>query len=318
MPSLSLKASINYPFIGGPSGPSYDPDAQAWFTAVEAAGGSITSQNKTAFNTAFVSIKTTAIYNDNPSQAGYLWDYIGVGYFLIGQESFGNGLFIPFGGPALSAPSGGWAQATPYSYTSSDYNKLTGLIGDGASKYFSIDQLNNNRTGDWTPTGGTRMAYTYKKIDYSQGGFSVAPYGTSVGSSRTFGMNFSVTGVGGLFGGGSILNNRAAVNTMPTPLTGLPQTYGAVGIYSSRGVLDGGAVAFRLGGLPESVSLGTPNTTSLPNTPMLFGRNGSAYDTQRTLFACFGKQFNNYPVSGEPDPFGKLNAIMETLITSLA
>ena len=37
MPSLALKASINYPFIGGPSGPVYpwvDPDGQDWLSSL--------------------------------------------------------------------------------------------------------------------------------------------------------------------------------------------------------------------------------------------------------------------------------------------
>jgi hypothetical protein len=116
MPSLSLKASINYPFIGGGSvSPSYDPDAQAWFSAVEATGSTITSTNKTAFNTAFLSLKSNNI-----------WDKIAQGCFFVGIDGADplTGAFTPFKTPAGITP-------TNVDFTTSDYNRLTGILSDG-------------------------------------------------------------------------------------------------------------------------------------------------------------------------------------------
>jgi hypothetical protein len=115
MPSLSLKASINYPFIGGGSAPpAYDPDAQAWFSAVEATGNTISSANKSVFNTAFLSLKS----ND-------IWDRITQGCFFVGIDGSNPlaGAFIPFKTPSGVTPSN-------VNFTTSDYNRLTGIVQD--------------------------------------------------------------------------------------------------------------------------------------------------------------------------------------------
>lgn len=114
MPSLSLKASINYPFFGGPSGPSYDSDALAWFNAVEATGANFgasqasISTNKTAFNTAFLSLKSAGI-----------WNSIRQACFLVGPSTIEGALVnIKLTGNPVN-----------YNFTSAYYNKLTGLSG---------------------------------------------------------------------------------------------------------------------------------------------------------------------------------------------
>ena len=57
------------------SGPSYDPDAAAWLSAVADNGGTITgnlsSGNKKAFNNAFLSLKSTS-----STKGGSLWSRI--------------------------------------------------------------------------------------------------------------------------------------------------------------------------------------------------------------------------------------------------
>jgi hypothetical protein len=129
MPSLSLKASINYPFIGGGSvGPSYDPDAQAWFSAVEATGSTITATNKTAFNTAFLSLKSNNI-----------WDKIAQGCFFVGIDGANplTGAFTPFKTPAGITP-------TNTNFTTSDYNRLTGILSDGDVDIASTKRINTN------------------------------------------------------------------------------------------------------------------------------------------------------------------------------
>jgi len=133
MPSLALKASINYPFVG-PSGPSYDPDASAWFSAVEATGANFgaspesISSNKTAFNTAFLSLKSNGI-----------WSSIRQACFLVGPSTLAGALVnIKLTGNPVN-----------YNFTSAYYNKLTGLIGDtsgsgNTNRY--LDTLLNDST----------------------------------------------------------------------------------------------------------------------------------------------------------------------------
>jgi hypothetical protein len=133
MPSLALKASINFPFIGA-SGPSSDPDALAWFSAVEATGAnfgsspaSITS-NKAAFNTAFLSLKSAGI-----------WNSIRQACFLVGPSTLAGALVnIKLTGNPVN-----------YNFTSEHYNKLQGLIGSldtGSNDTRYLDTLLNDST----------------------------------------------------------------------------------------------------------------------------------------------------------------------------
>lgn len=140
MPSLSLKASINFPFIGGPSGPTYDPDASAWFSAVEATGSTITSTNKTAFNTAFLALKSNNI-----------WDKITQGCFFVGIDGANplTGAFTPFKTISGTTP-------TNVNFTTSDYNRLTGIIQDGGTsiagtKFIDTGVLNASGEFDENP-----------------------------------------------------------------------------------------------------------------------------------------------------------------------
>lgn len=125
MPSLSLKASINYPFFGGSSGPApLDPDALLWFAAVEATGAnfgsspsSITS-NKLAFSTAFSGFKSAGI-----------WDTIRQACFLVGPSTYQGALVnIKLTG-----------NPTNNNFASGDYNRLTGLNGNGSNKYLDTN-----------------------------------------------------------------------------------------------------------------------------------------------------------------------------------
>jgi hypothetical protein len=131
MPSLSLKASINYPFVGGPSGPSYDPYALDWFNRVEFAGGTITNANKTAFNTFFASI-------DQSTR-----EALNIANIFVGIEG-GN----PFGGAlqplfTIGGNIGGtYATVLNSNFTSEDINKLTGLKGNGVDKKIVMNRPN--------------------------------------------------------------------------------------------------------------------------------------------------------------------------------
>jgi hypothetical protein len=128
MPSLSLKASVNYPFIGGPSGPTYDPDASAWFSAVEATGSTITSTNKTAFNTAFLALKSNNI-----------WDKISQGCFFVGIDGANPlaGAFIPFKNTSGATPQN-------VNFTTERYDKFTGIEQNGGVNLYGTMYINTN------------------------------------------------------------------------------------------------------------------------------------------------------------------------------
>jgi hypothetical protein len=116
-----------YPIIFGGAlvrGPSYDADALAWFSAVEATGAnfgaspeSITS-NKAAFNTAFLSLKSDGI-----------WNSIRQACFLVGPSTVAGALVnIKLSG-----------NPTNNNFASGDYNRLTGLKGNGSNKYLNTN-----------------------------------------------------------------------------------------------------------------------------------------------------------------------------------
>jgi hypothetical protein len=315
MPSLSLKASINYPFVG-PSGPSYDPDAANWFTRVESAGGAITLDNKTAFNTAFLSLKSTLVVS---SASVKLWDHVGVGYFLMGQESFTNGVFVPFYGNGFNYTNYGpiaWNPATNVNYVAGDYNKFTGLIGDGATKYIQVDQLPNSATGStdlWYSQ--QRMGYTYKDCQYTDTITKNVPFGCN--ATRPFTMGFDSNPlIVGRFSNGARNNNSATSTSMSPVLVGtdLPTGYRGVGMLRSAGALQGGFGIFSVGGNIISQNLNSAGAGGVG--AMRFGNGAQGYDQQRTACAIFGKGFSTNQTN-EVNDFKSLNTIMETLRTSL-
>ena len=240
MPSLSLKASVNYPFIGGGSpGPSFDPDAAAWFSAVAANGGTITgslsSGNKKAFNDAFLSLKSTS-----STKGGSLWSRIVQGYWLIGQEEdpsnpgfidpASNGLFVPWGNNMIYSGVG-------VNYGFSGYTKKGGVVGDGGS--FFDTQAAQNVTSKWPATNRHGYAYLESGGNLSYG----YPFGC-YSQDFTFDNNdfsFGVSGyqansvapqyaVGGFYvnGYGSDGVNIAVIPTRPMPFSsggwGIPST----------------------------------------------------------------------------------------------
>lgn len=103
-----------YPFSNVIVEEQYDPDAQAWFDAVEATGANFgaspdsISSNKSAFNTAFLSLKSAGI-----------WDSIRQACFFVGPSTLAGALVnIKLTGNPVN-----------YNFTSEYYSRLIGLQG---------------------------------------------------------------------------------------------------------------------------------------------------------------------------------------------
>jgi hypothetical protein len=109
--------SLRKATLTGGAFPNVDPDALAWFSAVEATGSTITPTNKTAFNTAFLALKSNNI-----------WDKITQGCFFVGIDGDNplTGAFTPFKSPVGIVPAN-------TNFTTSDYNRLTGIVVDGGN-----------------------------------------------------------------------------------------------------------------------------------------------------------------------------------------
>jgi hypothetical protein len=104
------------------SGTALDPDAAAYITAVETADGqALEAGVVTAINDFVVGCKADGV-----------WNAIKASCILAGARTLGGAL-VPLTGAA----------PTNFNFVSGDYNRKTGLKGDGSTKY-----LDSNRAGD--------------------------------------------------------------------------------------------------------------------------------------------------------------------------
>lgn len=103
---------------------AFDPDAQAYITAVETADGqALEADVRTAINDFVVGCK-----------AGGIWAAIKASCILAGARTLAGAL-VPLVGPA----------PTNFNFVSGDYNRKTGLAGNGSTKYLNS---NRNNTAD--------------------------------------------------------------------------------------------------------------------------------------------------------------------------
>jgi hypothetical protein len=281
------------------SAPSYDPDASAYFNAVSASGGTITTANKTAFNTAFLSMKSTTLYDGSS-----LWSKIYQGYFFVGQNDppspTNNGLTTPFGSNIL-------AYGVNYNFTS--YTKTGGLVGNGASSYIDT-QINNNDNLNW-PTND-RFVYV-NCSNTNQGGFS-GPFGVANSGSRKLDLS-------GGFSAGLYTYKAYNDDSVPTPATtsgGGGNGFGLISTHSS-----GGFPNCYIASTPVIGLNGTPATGGLVNSNLLLGAcsTGSAaflnYGNQNMRFAAIGYGIYGMGNGFDPQAFQALDSIVATLISSI-
>ncbi len=104
------------------AGPAFDPDAAAYIAAVETADGqTLETGVKAAINTFVVGCKTDGI-----------WNAIKACCILAGARTLGGAL-VPLVGTA----------PTNINFVSGDYNRKTGLVGNGSTKYLDTNRNNN-------------------------------------------------------------------------------------------------------------------------------------------------------------------------------
>jgi hypothetical protein len=113
-------------------GTGFDAAAAAYIAAVEAADGqSLEAGVKTAINTFVVGCKADGI-----------WDAIKASCILSGARTL-SGALVPLAGTG----------PTNNNFVSGDYDRKTGLVGNGSSKY-----LNSNRAGNADPQNNCHLA----------------------------------------------------------------------------------------------------------------------------------------------------------------
>ena len=121
--SFTLNTTPNCSF----SRTAFDADAQDYITRVETADGAALEEGvKTAINNFVVGCKADGI-----------WTAIKASCILAGARTLAGAL-VPLVGPA----------PTNFNFVSDDYNRKTGLVGNGSTKYLNTNfKISNKTTG---------------------------------------------------------------------------------------------------------------------------------------------------------------------------
>jgi hypothetical protein len=110
------------PALKHPAAAVTDPDARTYLLAVEQADGQfLESGVATAINTFVTGCKADGI-----------WNAIKASCILAGARTL-NGALVPLAGTA----------PTNFNFVDGDYNRKTGLVGDGSTKYLDSNRNNN-------------------------------------------------------------------------------------------------------------------------------------------------------------------------------
>ncbi len=118
------------------TGSSYETEASTYFAAIATAGSTITTANKAAVNAFIAGCKADGI-----------WTAIKASCLLAGPDSLAGAL-VPLVGTA----------PTNANFVSGDYNRTTGLVGDGSTKQLdsnynpSVLAQDNVSAGVWVST----------------------------------------------------------------------------------------------------------------------------------------------------------------------
>jgi hypothetical protein len=156
-----------------------DPDAADYFARIAAAGSTISEPNKVAVNAFVVGCKADGI-----------WNAIKASCLLAGPDDL-TGALVPLVGAA----------PTNFNFVAGDCNRVTGLVGDGSTKY-----LGSNRNNNADPQDNQHLA--------------VFPY--SIGTSGPYVGMIAGVGTGALNVGRTLTRSRnsSAVTYANSPSSG--------------------------------------------------------------------------------------------------
>jgi hypothetical protein len=145
-PGGGLNADVGVSLVAGEAeGNSFDADAAAYIAAVEAADAqTLEPEVKTAYNDFVVGCKSDGI-----------WNAIKASCILAGARTLAGAL-TPLVGTA----------PTNFNFVSGDYNRKTGLVGNGSTKY-----LNSNRNNNADPQNSNHNAVYASAIASANGAF---------------------------------------------------------------------------------------------------------------------------------------------------
>jgi len=138
-----------------------DPDAATYITAVETADGqALEERTKIAIDNFVLGCKADGI-----------WNAIKASCILAGARTL-SGALVPLVGAA----------PTNFNFVSGDYNRKTGLVGDGSTKY-----LNSNRNNNADPQNSKHIA-AYASTLFTSTGTAIAQFGCGGGATGATGL----------------------------------------------------------------------------------------------------------------------------------
>jgi hypothetical protein len=181
-------------------GRAYDADAMAWINAVQAADGRPLERGVCVAVNEFVL----------GCKADSIWNAIGASCILMGARTLAGAL-VPLVGPSPT-------NVGPF--VSGDYNRRTGLVGNGTSKY-----LNTNRNHNLDPQNNHHAAVFATTAPITGGNF---PSYIGAGSAAAGVMNIGrFSGNGSLFFRSRTANASLQGNGSSTGLIGVARSIGS-------------------------------------------------------------------------------------------
>ena len=230
-----------------------DPDAAAYITAVETADTEpLEERTKIAIDNFVLGCKADGI-----------WSAIKASCILAGARTL-EGALVPLVGTAPTNPGS--------VFVSGDYNRKTGLLGDGSTKYLDTN-IANNVAGSQNDIHGSVYATT------STGAVNNAFFGASNTifflSRRSSGTDFTAR----INQSGS--NNTGLLSSIATGFVG------AIRSNSSN-------FSIRSGGLQETISRGStsPDATTIKVFARMASGSPSDFSSGRFAFYSFGESLD--------------------------
>jgi hypothetical protein len=253
-------------FLAAAAAPAYDADAQAYITAVEAADTQALEVGvKDAINAFVVGCKADGI-----------WTAIKASCILAGARTL-TGALVPLVGAA----------PTNVNFVAGDYNRETGLVGNGSTKY-----LDSNRAGNADPQNSKHIG-----IYTSQNSLTGAVIANTSGSGSTY-LDF------GSVGFRSRINTNLSNNDRS--ITALAGFAGGSRTGSSSGTLRVNS---------SNTSITTASQTPEPSSILLFARRNAT--TTSTIESFFSGRLAFYSI-GESLDLDLLDTRVTALINAIA
>jgi len=207
-----------------------DLDAQQYIAAVEAADGQALEDGVSLAIHRFVA----------GCKSDGIWDAIKASCILAGARTL-SGALVPLVGTA----------PTNYNFVSGDYNRETGLVGDGSTKYLdstrnnNADPQNNRHLSVWvseyataSPYGGDIGLYTGPSSGNSYIGRSSALYQVGSSSGLLASGTSAVTGFRGITRTlAASFDYRAASSTSTIAITSVTPASGNINVFQGGAAL---------------------------------------------------------------------------------